>query len=76
MEDDFEGEQALTLMSNLPVPRMNPASVLPMPEANWPNAPALQVCESVPNITSPTQNPDSCLLAIGAYTEIRMAAEK
>ena len=45
--DDF------TLMSSLPVPRMKPASVLPMPEANWPKAPALQVWESVPNSTSP-----------------------
>ncbi len=42
-----------TLISSLPVPRMKPASVLPTPVANWPNAPALQVCESVPNSTSP-----------------------
>ena len=42
-----------TLMSSLPVPRMKPASVLPMPVANCPKAPALHVCESVPNSTSP-----------------------
>ncbi len=42
-----------TLSSNLPVPRTNPASVLPMPVANSLNAPAMQVCESVPNNTSP-----------------------
>ena len=42
-----------TLMSSLPVPRMKPASVLPTPVANWPNAPALQVWESVPKRTSP-----------------------
>src|ERR1039458_5073276 len=38
-----------TLSSNLPVPMTNPASVLPMPVANSLNAPAMQVCESVPN---------------------------
>ncbi len=42
-------------MSSLPVPMMKPASVLPTPVANWPNAPALHVCESVPNRTSPAQ---------------------
>lgn len=42
-----------TLMRSLPVPRMKPASVFPMPVANWPKAPALQVWESVPNSTSP-----------------------
>ena len=47
-----------TLMSSLPVPTMNPASVLPMPVANWPKAPALQVWESVPNNTSPA--PQAC----------------
>lgn len=26
------------------MPRTKPASVLPTPEANWPKAPALQVC--------------------------------
>ena len=40
-------------MSSLPVPRMNPASVLPTPLANCPKAPALQVWLSVPNSTSP-----------------------
>ncbi len=30
-----------------------PASVLPMPVANSLNAPAMQVCESVPNRISP-----------------------
>ena len=40
-------------MSNLPVPITKPASVLPMPVANWLNAPAMHVCESVPNNTSP-----------------------
>ncbi len=30
-----------------------PASVLPMPVANSSNAPAMQVCESVPNRISP-----------------------
>ena len=45
--------QMRTLMSSFPVPRMKPASVLPTPVANCPNAPALQVCESVPNSTSP-----------------------
>ena len=35
------------------MPRMKPASVLPMPVANCPKAPALHVCESVPNKTSP-----------------------
>ena len=39
------------------MPRMNPASVLPMPVANCPKAPALQVCESVPNNTSPAGHP-------------------
>ena len=42
-----------TLTSSLPVPMMKPASVLPMPVANSPNAPAMQVCESVPKSTSP-----------------------
>ena len=42
-----------TFTSNFPVPRTKPASVLPMPVANCPNAPAMQVCESVPNKTSP-----------------------
>jgi len=37
----------------LAVPRTKPASVLPMPVANWLNAPAMHVCESVPNSTSP-----------------------
>ena len=46
------GEGA-TLIKSFPVPRMNPASVLPMPVANCPKAPALHVCESVPNNTSP-----------------------
>ena len=32
---------------------MKPASVLPMPVANWLNAPAMQVCESVPKRISP-----------------------
>ena len=42
-----------TLMSNFPVPMTKPASVLPMPVANWLNAPAMQVCESVPKRISP-----------------------
>lgn len=49
-----------TLMSSLPVPRMNPASVLPTPVANWPNAPALQVWLSVPKSTSPGLQWPSC----------------
>lgn len=54
-----------TLISSLPVPRMKPASVLPMPVANCPNAPALHVCESVPKSTSPAppmQGPGLCQL--------------
>ena len=42
-----------TLRSNFPVPITKPASVLPMPVANSLNAPAMQVCESVPKRTSP-----------------------
>ena len=42
-----------TFNSNLPVPNTKPASVLPMPVANSPNAPAMHVCESVPSKTSP-----------------------
>ncbi len=42
-----------TLMSSLPVPITKPASVLPMPVANWLKAPAMQVWESVPKSTSP-----------------------
>jgi len=38
---------------SLPVPRMKPASVLPMPVANSPKAPAVQVWLSVPKRTSP-----------------------
>lgn len=33
------------------MPNTKPASVFPIPVANWPNAPAVQVCESVPNKT-------------------------
>ena len=53
------GTGALALISSLPVPKMKPASVLPMPEANWPKAPALQVCESVPKSTSPAGHSSS-----------------
>ena len=42
-----------TLSQVLPVPRMNAASVLPTPVANWPNAPAVQVWLSVPSRISP-----------------------
>ena len=35
------------------MPMTNPASVLPMPVANWLKAPAMQVWESVPKSTSP-----------------------
>jgi len=38
-----------------PVPMTKAASVLPMPVANWLNAPAVHVCESVPTSTSPGQ---------------------
>lgn len=43
--------EAGLLISSLPVPKTNEASVFPMPVANCPNAPALHVCESVPNKT-------------------------
>lgn len=43
--------EAGLLISNFPVPMTKDASVLPMPVANCPNAPALHVCESVPNNT-------------------------
>src|SRR3954469_15827629 len=42
-----------TLSQVLPVPRVKAASVLPMPEANWPKAPAVQVWLSVPRRISP-----------------------
>src|ERR1035438_2179739 len=43
-----------------PVPRIKAASVLPTPVANIPNAPDVQVCESVPNKTVPgTSYPSS-----------------
>ena len=42
-----------TLSHSLPVPMTKPASVLPMPVANSPNAPAVQVWLSVPSSTSP-----------------------
>ena len=42
-----------TLTHSLPVPMTKPASVLPMPVANSPKAPAVQVWLSVPNSTSP-----------------------
>jgi len=38
------------------VPNTKPASVFPIPVANWPNAPAVQVCESVPNKTYNRKN--------------------
>ena len=34
-----------------PVPNTKPASVIPIPVANWPNAPAVHVWESVPKRT-------------------------
>ena len=42
-----------TLSQVLPVPMVNAASVLPTPDANWPNAPAVQVWLSVPSRISP-----------------------
>ena len=42
-----------TFSQSLPVPMTNPASVLPIPVANSPNAPAVQVWLSVPSSTSP-----------------------
>src|SRR5436305_6405421 len=42
-----------TFTHSLPVPMMKPASVLPMPVANSPNAPAVQVWLSVPKRTTP-----------------------
>src|SRR6266480_3781574 len=42
-----------TFTQVLPVPMTKPASVLPMPVANSPNAPAVQVWLSVPSSTSP-----------------------
>ena len=40
-----------TFTNNFPMPIINLASVFPIPLANCPNAPALQVWESVPNKT-------------------------
>lgn len=37
------GHMSQTFSNILPVPKTKPASVLPIPVANWPNAPALQV---------------------------------
>ncbi len=42
-----------TFTQSLPIPMIRAASVLPIPVANSPNAPAVQVCESVPKSTSP-----------------------
>lgn len=43
--------EAGLLINSLPVPMTKEASVFPIPVANCPNAPALHVCESVPNST-------------------------
>ena len=61
---------AHTLMRSLPVPRIKPASVFPMPVANWPNAPALQVCESVPKSTSPAMAHCACQYCCTAFVRI------
>ena len=42
-----------TLTQSFPVPRINAASVLPIPVENIPKAPDVEVWESVPNKTSP-----------------------
>ena len=42
-----------TFNHSLPVPIIKAASVLPIPVANSPKAPAVHVCESVPKSTSP-----------------------
>ena len=56
------------------MPRMKPASVFPMPVANWPKAPALQVCESVPNSTSPAKADCTCqyccTVLVRCYTKL------
>lgn len=52
MEKIFKKERFVqTLSRTFPVPITKPASVLPIPVANCPNAPALQVWESVPSKT-------------------------
>lgn len=40
-----------TLSKSFPVPNTKPASVFPIPVANWPKAPAVHVWESVPSKT-------------------------
>ena len=61
--------QGVTLIRSFPVPKMKPASVLPMPVANCPKAPALQVCESVPNNTSPEGHIATCQLPVHVHFE-------
>ena len=46
-----KGSTFLTLSRSFPVPNTKPASMFPIPVANWPNAPAVHVCESVPKRT-------------------------
>lgn len=43
----------VTFSRSFPVPKTKPASVFPIPVANWPKAPALHVWESVPTKTYP-----------------------
>lgn len=48
--------EAGLFINSLPVPMTKEASVFPIPVANCPKAPALHVCESVPNNTFIKQN--------------------
>ena len=53
-----------TFTQSFPVPRIKAASVFPIPVANSPKAPAVQVCESVPKRTSPGLVCPSCASAV------------